>query len=117
MKKYEVLHQLNNQKISAITAYKLLYGYRHKMKKAHFIKFKINVIDDKKTNRLLTVLFLFPIPLVFVKIILKIFMKKKNIYIKQIPLSTNEIIELISYKGLIVNVAAHDEANIVIKTI
>jgi len=117
MKKYEVLNQLNNKKISTKKAYKQLYGYQPKLRRAHFMKLKINIQDDKKTSRLLTILFIFPIALVFVKIILKMMMKKKHIYIKQLPLSTNEIIELISYKGLLVNIDAHDEANIVIKTI
>ncbi len=35
----------------------------------------------------------------------------------KIPLSTNELIELASYRGLLVNVDAHDDANILIKTI
>ncbi|MGE4320818.1 MAG: hypothetical protein AB7E61_05175 [Acholeplasmataceae bacterium] len=117
MKRFEVLNQLNDHKLSTAQAYKLLYGYQFKMKKAHFVKLRITIKDEKKVTAFLKVLFLFPIPLFLIKIIIKMAMKKGKGNIDQIPLSTNELIELASYRGLLVNVDAHDDTNILIKTI
>lgn len=116
MKKFEVLDQLEQKSLSVKDAYNLMYGYQFKLKKAHFVKLRIKIEESKGVSTLLRIIFLFPIPIFMIKWALKLALKNSKGHIDKVPLTVGEISELISYRGLLVNVDAHDEANILIKT-
>ncbi len=123
MKKNEVLNQLKEKKISVNKAYDLLYGNeitQTKLRKAHFIKLKFDIKDEKFANALLKTVFLFPVPMFLIKWVIKLVMKKgvQNVKgMENVPLTQEQIIELVSCKGILVDIDAHDDAKILIKTI
>jgi len=112
----EVLTQLQNQVITPKEAYKELNRETKpaKLHRAHFVKLRIHVPQDKTANRLLRLLFLLPIPLVFVRIALR-FVKDKGEE-NQLPFSKQEIMDLISYRGIKVSVKSKGGEDIYIKT-
>ncbi len=119
MKKYEVLDKLNQKEITVDEAYKLLYKKQYKVRRAHFIKLRFDIKDEKAANVLLKTLFFLPVPMLFVRLILKLVMKKSQgkMGLENIPLTHDQILDLVTHKGLLVDVQAQDDANILIKTI
>ena len=115
----KTLAKLQNHEISVDEAYKELYkGNRRKMyftSRAHFVKLRIIVPDDKTANRLLGVLFLFPLPLFLVRFGLS-FVKKEHLG-DNVPLTKSEILNMISHKGIRVQVNSDSGEKVLIKTI
>ncbi|MBI9008879.1 MAG: VanZ family protein [Tenericutes bacterium] len=113
------LARLQTNEISTEAAYKELYKKkRRKMqltRKAHFIKLKINVPEDKTANRILKVLFFFPFPIFIVRFIL-MFVKEEK-YKDNISLDKAEILKLITSKGINIDVNTKSGEKIVVKTI
>lgn len=111
----ETLIQLSQGTIHPKAAYKELYGVPKipRLRKAHFIKLRIRIPDEKGVNGLLAFLLLFPIPLFVVRMILR----RVNKGMEDVPISKDEIMNLISYKGILVEVTAHKGEKILIKTI
>ncbi len=123
MKKFEVLNELKEKKISVDKAYNLIYNHQDakvKLRRAHFIKLKFDIKDERFANGVLKVLFFLPIPMFVVRFALRLGMKKGKRKIKgleNVPLSQEQIVELVSCKGILVDIDAHDDAKIFIKTI
>jgi len=111
----EILTKLSNNELSVAKAYKGLYSQpqRHR-RRAHFIKLRITIPDERGVTRFLAFLFFFPIPLFIGKIALR---KMNNSSQYQIPLSKDELLDLISVHGIKIEVKTHDGEHIVIKTI
>ncbi len=111
----QILLDLKDQLISPKEAYKELYSSKskRKLRKAHFVKIKVRVPDDKAANRILRIFLLFPFPLFLIRIALR-FVKDDS---DSLPLSKNEIYELISYRGINVNVKSKNGELVIIKTI
>lgn len=116
MNKYETLNQLYENKISVNKAYKYIYGDAPQLKKAHFVKLKVKINDSRGISILLAILFFIPIPLSIVKMFARFALKKGYKDLKDIPLSIDDIMQVISTKGIKVDVDAHDEAKIYLKT-
>ena len=116
-----ILTNLQENKISIEEAYKEIFGYKSKSRKtnsyrkAHFIKFRVTVPDQKGVNSFLRVLFLFPFPLFLVKIIL-FFIKSKN-YENKFYLTKDDLMNIISTKNININISASTGEKILIKTI
>lgn len=112
----QILFQLHQKQIKPKDAYKELYPkiHKNKMRRAHFVKLKILVPDDKTATRILRILFAFPMPLFIVRLILR-FVKEENS--SDLPLTKKEIIRLISYRGIKVSVNTKSGEKILIKTI
>lgn len=112
----QVLQLLQEGKIKPRKAYKQLYSDNYQIKftnKAHFLKLKIVVPGEKGVNRFLRFLFFFPIPLALAKFIL-LFVKDEKM---NIPFSKDELIKMISSKGIKVDVFTSTNEKIIIKTI
>lgn len=113
----EVLLQLSQGNLRPNAAYKELYGTpkAQRMGRAHFVKLRIRIPEEKGISRFLAFLFLCPVPLFIVRMFIK--KMKPDAMGEKVPLSPKEIMELISYKGIIVEVKAKDGTNVLIKTL
>ncbi len=115
------LLKLQDNSITPEIAYKELYKNEKKVRiplfrRAHFIKLRIIIPEEKGVNRFLGVLFFLPLPILFVRIILS-FVKINKYMDDNDPISKKDIMRLISYKGTQVNVNTHSGEKIIIKTI
>jgi len=116
----DTLARLQSNHISPELAYKELFKKEKRVwvpffKRAHFLKLRIHFPGEKGANSFLAVLFFIPCPLLLLRILLGFV--KIDKYSNDIPLSKREIINLISYKGVIVKVNTHSGEKILIKTI
>ena len=114
----EILTQVNQQKMKPAKAYKTLYRgrpaiRRKKPKRAHFIKIKI-ITDDKTANRFLRFFLWMPIPLCFLSLF-KRQIKKKDL--DDVPISVDEMFEMLRYKGINIDVESSDGTVVKVKTI
>jgi len=112
----QTLLKLSTGQLSKSQAYKALYATpKVRMgRRAHFVKLRIVIPEEKGVTRFLTFLFLLPIPLFFAKIALR---KMKNTESNEIPISKDELLRLISVKGIKLSVNTHTGEKIFIKTI
>ncbi|MGD9909544.1 MAG: hypothetical protein AB7U79_02945 [Candidatus Izemoplasmatales bacterium] len=108
-----VLLDLKDQVITTKEAYDELYKPKKvkKPRKAHFVKVKVRIPDDRAANRLLAFFLFLPFPLFIVRIGLR-FVKNED----DLPLPKSEIFELISYRGIKVSVNAKGGEKVYIKT-
>ncbi len=116
----DTLMKLQNNSISAESAYKELFKEEKirrvpLMKRAHFIKLRIVVPEEKGVNTFLGVLFFLPVPILLLRIILGFV--KIDKFDSDIPISKREIINLISYRGVKVQVRTNSGEKVYIKTI
>lgn len=112
----EALELLQQNKISTKKAYKRIYNQQTQLKftnKAHFVKLKIVIPDEKGVTTFLRILFFIPFPLFIAKFALR-FVKLDD---KDLPFSKTELIEMISNKGINVQVNASSKEKVYIKTI
>jgi len=112
----QTLDRVATKEIGKREAYRLLYPKAAKVrgpKKAHFAVLRIRVPEEKAVNALLAFLFFLPVPLVFAKLILK----RANLGEETTPLDKEDILKLISVRGLKVDVRTHDGVRVFIKTI
>ncbi len=116
MKRNEVLDKLQNHEISVKEAYRMITRQPKpiKMRRASFIKASINIPDEKGVNILLKVLLALPLPIFIFKWFLK---RRKSMKISQVDLSVEELIDLVSYRGIQLHVKSHDGVKIKFKTI
>lgn len=113
MTQNEILIQTKNKSMSSRKAYKLLYQKPKRSKKAHFVKIRIKVPNEKFANGLLSFLFFIPLPIFIVKLVLN-FAKLGE---TDIEFSKSEIKQIISYRGIDIKVNASDQTKVHIKTI
>ncbi len=107
---------LQNNKISAKKAYKSIYRSDELIQftnKAHFIKLKIIIPDEKGVNVFLRILFFLPIPLFLFKIVFP-FIKIEN---TDIPFSKTELLQMITSKNISIVVNTSTKEKVIIKTI
>lgn len=111
----EILQALQDNEISTQKAYKYIYNHEPMMvtNHAHFVKLNIIVPDEEGATKFLKVLFFFPIPLGLVKFGL---MFVKNEYLPD-EFSKEDILDIITQKGIKVDVKAKDGVIVNIKTI
>ena len=114
------LAKLQDNKITPEKAYNEIYKKRkqnkvHIFRRAHFVKLKILVPDQKGVNRFLRVLFFMPFPLVILRIVLGFV--KLDKYSDDIPFTKSEMIGLIRHRGVKVEVNSHSGEKVLIKTI
>ncbi len=114
------LTRLKNNSITPKIAYNELFKKEKRQripifKRAHFIKLRINVPNEKGANRFLKVLFFFPMPILLLRIVLGFV--KMDKYSEDIPLTKREMIRLIAHRGVKVKVNTHSGEKILIKTI
>lgn len=89
------------------------------VRRAHFIKLRIVIPDEKGVSAFLAFLFLLPVPLVFVRAILRRAMKddRNEAKLDNIPFSEKQLLDLIAYKGILVEVKTREGQKIYIKTL
>ena len=76
--------------------------------RANFVKINVNFVEDKLLTTIIRTFTLFPIPLVFIKMVASVFIKQINMH-SEFKLSKNELMQLInSAKGLEVDVQTKD---------
>lgn len=111
----EVLNQLSNHIISPKEAYKQLYTQPkpRRFRRAHWIKLRIVDPNDKKATRLLGFFLGLPIPLFIVRMILR----KVKLDEHDIPFERDELLRMITTKGILINVTSQDGQIVYIKTI
>lgn len=117
MSKDEVLTQLNRKEISPRQAYRILYKpvKERKPRRASFVKLSIHVPDSVGVNVFLKILFFLPIPIFLIKWIIR--KRTDQVISDQFQLTTGELIELVSIKGVLVNVMTKTHERIKIRTI
>jgi len=110
------LLRLSQKEISIEEAYSEMFPKKKKKTKgrAHFVILRFKIHDSKGVSRFLNILFFLPMPLVFVKMFIRLGMKHANI--EDMPLSKEEIMELLKYK-VKVEVNSSEKDHILIKTI
>lgn len=115
--KNQVYDQLAAGEISVRKAYSELYKTPkvRRYPRAHFLKLRIRTPEEKGVNRFLAFLFWLPMPLFYVRIGLA-FVKAKDGN-DPLPLPKQEIMKLLSYRGIVVEVDAKDGTKILIKTL
>lgn len=111
-----ILVQLHKNEITPKQAYKELYerAPKPKMRRAHFVKLRIKVPEEKGVSTFLGILFALPFPLFIVKFVLK---RVKNLDASSLSMTKDELLNLISYKGIKVQVEAASGEKVYIKTI
>jgi len=114
--KNEVLTQLSNKEISTKEAYKLLYSEtkQRNPRRAHFVKVKIRVPDEGAANIFLGLILFFPIPMFIVRMVLRKFVKDD--VAEQFQMSKQELIRLISIRGVKVKINTHTNEKIYVRT-
>jgi len=126
MQDLEILNQIYDGNLTAQEGYDSLYPLFDKkaLKRARFIKMRVNVKEDdsKAANTLLKVLFILPLPLVFLRIALRIAKKKglsKQFNYNQIDQLTDaqldELINLTKYAKHTKITVESDDADVIIK--
>ncbi len=116
----DTLVRLQDKAISPEEAYEKLYKKPKStrvpfFRRAHFVKLKINVPDQKGVNSFLRVLFFIPMPLLILRILLSF--AKLDQFNDDIQMSKREIINLISHRGIKVQVNTHSGEKVLIKTL
>ncbi len=112
----DILKRVEEKSLSCRQAYKILYdsSYPTRPRRAHFIKLSINVPEEKGVNIFLKVLFFLPVPLFLFRLIFKFAKFNPD---DKIPLTKQEILELVGQKGVYLRVNASSGEKILIKTI
>ncbi|MBN2503738.1 MAG: hypothetical protein JXB20_00165 [Bacilli bacterium] len=113
---YDVLKQLEEKSVSSRQAYKLLYkrGASPKPRRAHFVKLRIIIPDEKGVTTFLKVLFFLPMPMFLIRFGMKFV---KTDFTSDVPLTKQEMMYLLSHKGIKVKVTTNSGEKILIKTI
>ena len=117
MTKDEVLTQTNQREIHPKKAYKMLYPKQkvRKPRRASFVKVNIRVPESKAVTIFLGIILLLPIPLFIIKWVLR---KRSNEVISdQFQMTTSELIDLISIRGVRVDIKSKSNERVLIKTI
>ncbi len=114
------LLRLQQNAITPEAAYEELYKKQKPTKvplfhRAHFIKLKIHIPEEKGVNVFLKVLFFIPMPILFLRVIMSFI--KMDRFDEDIPLDKKEIMRLISHRGIRVKVNTTSGEKILIKTI
>jgi len=113
------LAKLQSNLISPEAAYKEIYTKKRKRifltKRAHFVKLKINIPEEEGANKFLKVLFFLPIPIFIFKFFM-MFIKEDKLG-DGMPLNKKEIIDLITHKGINININTQSGEKVIVKTI
>ncbi|MBU1094699.1 MAG: hypothetical protein KKH01_09605 [Firmicutes bacterium] len=120
MTKYEVLNQLNNNELDTTKAYNLLYKIpkERKPKKAFFLKVRIRVPESKGATIFLGILLFLPMPIVLAKLFIPRKIKNSTSPISdQLPVNFSEMLQLISMRGIKIDIKTHDNVRVYMKTI
>lgn len=112
----DILKQLTEGDLKPKQAYRLLYPTNRSLKprKAHFVKLRIKLPEEKGVTRFLAFLFFLPFPIFLVKLGLK-FVKEDKL--EGSPITKKDIIRLIGYKPIRVNVRTADGVTVKIHTL
>lgn len=84
------------------------------MKKAHFIVIRIKIKDEPGITLFLKLLFLIPIPLIFVSIVISLIPKKA---LKDVPIPKKDLKDILTSKNILIDIKTNDGDKIFIKTI
>ena len=84
------------------------------MKKAHFLIMRIKIKDSPGVTLLLKILFLLPFPLFFVRIFINLVPKKA---LQDVSISKKDLKEILTAKGVLIDIHSKDGDHIFIKTI
>ncbi|MDD3126701.1 MAG: hypothetical protein WC479_03895 [Candidatus Izemoplasmatales bacterium] len=114
----EPLNQLSQGLISPKEAYRQLFGdcpkqKVNKPKKAHFIKIRVVIPNETGVTRFLAFLLLMPVPIFLAKIILR----KVQLDPTEMGISKTDLMQMVSTRGILINVTAKDGVKIYIKTL
>lgn len=111
-----ILVQLHKNEITPKQAYKELYDLapQPKMKRAHFVKIRIRVPEEKGVSTFLGILFALPFPLFIVRFAFK---RIKNLDVSNLSMTKDELLNLISYKGIKVQIESASGEKVYIKTL
>jgi hypothetical protein len=112
----EVLLKLSHNEMTRREAYRTLYPSRHipLRRRAHFVKIRIVIPEEKGVSRFLAFLLFFPVPLMFARLALKFVKTELN---EEMPFKKSDLMSIISVRGIKIDVRAHSGEKIIIKTI
>jgi len=114
--KNEILIKLANKEISTKEAYQSLYPkvVQHRRRRAHFVKLRITIPDEVGVTRFLRFLFFFPTPIFLGRMFLR-FVKDNDG--DNLPITKSELFQMLTTKGILLNVTAKSGEKIYIKTL
>jgi hypothetical protein len=112
----EILQQLKQGELKPKQAYHRLYPKptHRKLRKAHFVKLRIKIPEEKGVTRFLAFLFFLPIPLFLVRFALK-FVKEDRM--QESPFSKDDLIRLVGYKPISCRIRTNDGVMVNIHTL
>ena len=84
------------------------------MKKAHFIVIRIKIKDEPGVTLFLKLLFLIPIPLIFVRIVISLIPKKA---LNEVPIPKKDLKDMLTLKNILIDIKTNDGDKVFIKTI
>jgi hypothetical protein len=114
----ELLKQVEANTLKPKEAYQKIYQEKrpvHRYRRAHCVKMRIIIPDEKGVTLFLRVLFALPIPILLIRPFLKMAVKKGSQGLGDIDM--DDISKLISTKGVSINVRSNDGVIVKIKTI
>ncbi|HOW38644.1 MAG TPA: hypothetical protein PLZ76_07020 [Bacillota bacterium] len=113
----EILLQISQGLMKPREAYRELYRVPRAPRKgrAHFLKLRIRIPGERGLSAFLAFLFLFPLPLFIVRLFLRK-MKPESMG-GDVPFTPAQMMELIRYRGINIEVKAKDGTRVLIKTL
>ena len=114
----EILKQVEANTLKPKEAYQKIYQEKrpiHRYRRAHCVKMRIIIPDEKGVTLFLGILFALPVPIFIIRPFLKMAFNKGNQAFAEIDIK--DIYKLMSTKGVSINVRSNDGVTIKIKTI
>lgn len=114
----EILKEVENKTLKPKQAYNKIYKTKtpvHTHHRAHFIKMKIIIPEERGVSTFLSILFALPIPILFIRPFLRIAYNKAGQDFGGIELK--DIHKMISTRGIRISVRSNDGVIVKIKTI
>jgi len=117
MTKDEVLTQISQKEIKPKQAYRMLYPHtkQRKPRRASFVKIHVHANEGKAVNIFLGIILLLPIPIFLIKWIVG--KRADKIVNEQFNITAREFLQMISIRGVRVDVKSKDNERVLIKTI
>jgi hypothetical protein len=117
MTKDEVLTQISQKEIKPKQAYRMLYPHtkQRKPRRASFVKIHVHANEGKAINIFLGIILLLPIPIFLIKWIVG---RRANVVLNEdLNITAGEFLQMISVRGVRIEVRSKDNERVLVKTI
>lgn len=117
MTKDEVLTQISQKEIKPKQAYRMLYPQtkQRKPRRASFVKIHVKTDEGKAINIFLGIILFLPIPIFLIKWIVG---RRTNMVLnEELNITADEFLQMISVRGVRIEVKSKDNERVLVKTI